>query len=42
MDKVTRLEAKSGNLSDTAQIRKVNSPNPSYRIGKAKQKNNWV
>jgi beta-galactosidase len=42
MDKVTRLEAKSGNLSDTAQIHKVNSPNPSYRIGKAKQKNNWV
>jgi hypothetical protein len=39
---VTRLEARAGDLSDTAQIRQVSSPNPSYKIGKAKQKNNWV
>jgi beta-galactosidase len=41
-ENMTKLEAKSGKLSDTAQIRHVNSPNPSYKIGKAKQKNNWV
>lgn len=38
-----KLEARAGELTDTAVIRKVDTPNPAYRLRKGKTKSaNWV
>jgi beta-galactosidase len=42
LDKMTLLEARTGELCDTARLHRVTAPNPAYHLGKAKQKNNWV
>ena len=41
---VNKLEVRAGKLRDTAVLRKVSSPNPSYKLKKDKnrQKSNWV
>ncbi len=38
----TRVEARSGGLSDSAVLRRVDTPNPAYTLTKSKKSQNWV
>ena len=38
----TVVEARSGDLSEHIAITRVARPNPAYKLGKKKQKNNWA
>ena len=38
----TSIEARSGELTDSAVLRKVSEPNPSYKLSKNKGGQNWV
>lgn len=44
LSEMNHLEARAGNLCDTATLHKVSAPNPSYKLKKEKnrQKSNWV
>ena len=38
----TRLEVHSGELTDSAVLRRVDGPNPAYTLVKHKKSQNWV
>ena len=38
----TRLEVHSGELTDSAVLRRVDEPNPAYTLVKHKKSQNWV
>lgn len=43
MDANVRLEARAGELTDSCSIRRVNEPNPAYKLqGKSSNSANWV